>query len=140
MSELVAVFCSGVFFGVALYISLVQQPATLELGAPFSGRFFPPMYRRAARMQVTLAALGTLSSLWAWGRGAGRLWLCGALLLLAVVAFTVLRIRPVNDQLLAPGPGAETEVLLRRWGSLHAVRTVLSGLAFAALLVALASR
>ena len=142
MSQLVCVFCSGVFFGVALYISLVQQPAALEAGASFAGRFFPPMYRRAARIQVPLAALGTLSGSWAWWIGGGILWLVGAMLLFAVVPFTLFVIMPVNDRLLEAGRDPEapdTERLLRRWGSLHAVRTVLSGASFVVVLVALAS-
>jgi hypothetical protein len=141
MSQFVSVFCSGVFFGVALCIALVQQPAALEVGAGFAGRLFPPMYRRAAPLQVALAAVGTASALWAWWRGASALWLPGALLLFAVVPFTLVCIMPVNDQLLAAGnegESGETEALLRRWGALHAVRTVVSGLAFVVLLAALA--
>lgn len=143
MIEFVSVFCSGVFFGAALYITLAQHPAALEVGASFAGRFFGPMYRRAAGMQVALAALGTLAGLWTWWHGSGLLWLIGALLLFAVVPFTLVRIMPINNQLLAPGREPEapdTEALLRRWGSLHVVRTILSGLAFVLLLGALASR
>ena len=139
MAEFVAVFCSGVFFGAALYVSVVQHPAALEAGAPVAARFFPPMYRRAARMQVTLAVVGTLAGFSAWWRGAGLLWLAGALLLFAVVPFTLLRMMPVNKELLALDRDAdapETEALLRRWGPLHAVRTLLGGLAFALLLAA----
>jgi len=139
--ELVSVFCCGVFFGAALYITLVQHPAALEVGPSFAGRFFGPMYRRGAAMQAALAVLGTLAGLWTWWRGSGLLWLCGALLLFAVVPFTLVCIKPINDQLLAPGrepEAADTESLLRHWGSLHAVRTVLSGVAFALLLGALA--
>jgi hypothetical protein len=70
-------------------------------------------------------------------------WLLGSLLLFAVIPFTLLRVMPVNDQLSAPGreaDAADTEPLLRQWGRLHAVRTLLSGLAFAVQLAALAFR
>jgi hypothetical protein len=140
MAEFISVFCTGVFFGAALYISIAQHPATLDAGVQFAGRFFPPMYRRAATLQVALAVLGTLASLWSWWQGAGLLWLASAVLLFAVIPFTVLVIMPVNHRLLAPGRNPEapdTEALLRRWGPLHTVRTVLSGLAF---LLALANR
>ena len=62
MSESVAVFCCGAFFGAALYINLVQQPAALALGPAFAARYFAPMYRRAAPLQVTLAFVGTVVS------------------------------------------------------------------------------
>ncbi len=119
---------------------MAQHPATLEAGVPCATRFFRPMYRRAATLQVALAVVGTLASLWAWWQGAGLAWLASAVLLFAVIPFTVLVIMPVNHQLLAPGrdpDGPDTEALLRRWGPLHAVRTVLSGAAF---LLALADR
>ena len=137
MPAFIAVFCSGVFFGAALYIAVAQHPAALEIGASFAARFFPLMYRRAANLQAALAAVGTLAGLWAWWVAGGLSWLLGTLLLFAVIPFTLIRIMPVNRQLLAPGRDPEapdTEVLLRRWASLHAVRTVLGGLAFALLL------
>ncbi len=133
MAEIIATFACGVFFGAALYISVVQHPASLETGAAFAGRFFPPMYRRASALQICAAVVGTLAGVVAWFRGAGFEWLAGALLLFAVVPFTVFVIMPVNHQLLAPGrdPDApDTESLLRRWAPLHGVRTALSGVSF----------
>jgi hypothetical protein len=41
VTKLLATLCCGVFFGAALYISLVQHPATLETGNDFAARFFP---------------------------------------------------------------------------------------------------
>lgn len=140
MSETVAVFCCGVFFGVALDITLVQQPAALALGPAFAGRYFAPMYRRAAPLQVTLAFVGTLAALWTWWQGAGGAWLVGGLLLFSVVPFTLIAIAPVTNRLLdqtRSPEGPDTEPLLRRWALLHAVRTVASGAAFALLLMAL---
>ncbi|HEX5065542.1 MAG TPA: DUF1772 domain-containing protein [Myxococcota bacterium] len=140
MSEAVAVFCSGLFFGVAFSISLVQQPASLELGPAFAARAFAPMYRRAAPIQIALAFLGSLAALWTWWTGEGGAWLVGALLLFAVVPFTLIAILPTNQRLLADAgthDAAATEALLQRWGLLHAVRTALSGAAFALQVVAL---
>ena len=57
MAEFIAIFCCGVFFGVALCITSIQHPAALEVGPGFAGRFFSPLYRRAAPLQVSLAAL-----------------------------------------------------------------------------------
>lgn len=133
ISESIATLACGVFFGAALYISVVQHPAMLEAGVPFAARFFGPMYRRASVLQVTAAILGTLAAALAWYRGAGVAWLIGALLLFAVIPFTLVAIMPVNHQLLAPErdpASADTKPLLRRWATLHAVRTALGGIAF----------
>jgi hypothetical protein len=135
---LVATLCCGLFFGAALYISLVQHPAALETGNDFAARFFPLMYRRAAIVQASLALIGCASGIAAWLSGAGRLWLAAAVLIGSAVPFTLIVIKPVNDALfqaheLAP---AELGALLARWGYLHWARTAASGLAFILCLVA----
>ncbi|HTF33873.1 MAG TPA: DUF1772 domain-containing protein [Myxococcota bacterium] len=141
MLAFVATFACGAFFGAALYISLAQLPATLEVGVPFAGRFFGPMYRRAARMQAPLVVVGTVTAILSWLAGSGLGWLVGGLLLLAVMPLTYIRIMPINNQLLDPGRASDapdTEHLLRQWGRLHAVRSALSGFAFVIFLAELA--
>lgn len=138
----IAGLCCGVFFGAALYISLVQHPATLETGTDFAGQFFPAMYGRAAVMQASLAVIGCVAAFAAWVTGAGRLWLAAAVLLGSVVPFTLVVMKPVNDALLQAGDGStvQLEVLLTRWGYFHWARTIASGLAVVTCLVATVQR
>jgi hypothetical protein len=142
VTKLLATFCCGVFFGAALYVSLVQHPAALETGIDFAGRFFGPMYWRAAIFQASLASIGCTAAVAAWLSGAGRLWLIAAVLIGSVVPFTLIVVKPVNDALLEGGQLMPTELesLLIRWGYLHWARTVASGLAFATSLVDVARR
>jgi hypothetical protein len=52
-----------------------------------------------------------------------------ALLIFAVIPFTLIAIRPINNRLLDPRRdrgSAETMPLLETWGRLHAVRSALS--------------
>jgi uncharacterized membrane protein len=82
-------------------------------------------------MQATRAALGLLSSIAGWRAGAAFWWLVAGVLLGSVIPFTMVVILPTNKQLLSPAldrRSAQTERLLARWGALHAVRSVLSGL------------
>src|SRR5262245_434185 len=140
-AKLLATLCCGVFFGAALYISLVQHPATLETGNEFAARFFPSMYRRAAVLQASLALVACASAIAAWFRGAGRLWLAVGVLIGSVVPFTLIVIQPVNDVLLQGSRGSlELGELLTRWGYFHLVRTIVSGLAFLLCLIAPNSR
>ena len=130
-TKLLATFCCGVFFGAALFISLVQHPAAVETGNAFATRFFRPMYRRAAGLQASLALVGCTSAIAAWLSGAGELWLVAGVLIGGVVPFTLIVIKPVNDALLQNRNAApEVGALLTRWGYLHWARTVASGLAF----------
>jgi len=141
MFAFVATLACGSFFGAALYISLAQVPAILEMGGEFAGRFFGPNYRRAARLAAPLAVVGSIMAMLSWLTGSGAAWLLGGLLLFAVIPLTFIRIMPINRQLLDPNrpPTApDTEELLQRWGRLHAIRTALSGLAFVIFLAKLA--
>ena len=139
--ELIATLCAGLFAGAAIYITLVEHPARLECGTELAATEFGPSYRRATLMQASLAALGLAAALLAWIRGRGPLVRVGGLLLGAVIPFTLLVILPTNKRLLDSGldrRSAEAAALLTRWGWLHAVRSVLSAVAFGLLVWGLA--
>ena len=140
--EVVAIFCCGTFFGAALYISLAQHPAALEAGTAVGGRFFPPMYKRAAPLQIALAVLGTLAGIIVWYFSGTLLWLIGALLLVSVIPITLIFIKPINDILLDSANDPESDntgKLLHQWGPKHWLRTVVSGAAFLLYLIAATS-
>jgi hypothetical protein len=135
--ELVATLCAGLFAGAAIYITFVEHPARLECGTQLAATEFGPSYRRATVMQASLAAIGLLASIGAWMRSGELVVLLGGLLLGAVIPFTLLVILPTNNRLLDPAldrTSPEAAQLLARWGGLHAVRSVASGVAFGLLL------
>lgn len=83
-------------------------------------------------MQATLAPVGLVSSIAAWLAGATFWWVLAGALLASVIPFTLFVILPTNKVLLSPTldrRSIEAERLLARWGALHAVRSVLSGVA-----------
>ena len=132
IAEFVAVLARGLFTGAAFYISLVEHPARMECGVEIATTEFAPSYRRATVVQASLAALGLLSSVAAWLAGATLWWLVAGALLGSVIPFTLIVILPTNKQLLNPTldrRSSQTGQLLSHWGTLHAVRSVLSGLA-----------
>jgi len=135
----VATLFTGVFFGAALYISLVQQPAALRTGTEFAARFFPEMYARAAVLQAGSALIGAFAALAAWYYGSRGVVLIAVPLLLGIVLFTLVVVAPVNHELLDGGVDPQSEraaELLARWGWMHWCRTIAGGLAFAACLLA----
>jgi hypothetical protein len=131
--EALATICAGLFAGAAIYITFVEHPARLECGTELAATEFGPSYRRAAVMQASLAAIGLIAAVTAWLQSHALPVLIGGLLLGAVIPFTLVVILPTNQRLLAPDldrRSPETASLLRRWGQLHAVRSVLGALAF----------
>ena len=132
MAEFISVLACALFTGAAVYITFVEHPARMQCGVELAATEFTPSYRRATVMQATCAAVGLLSSVAAWLAGASFWWLVAGVLLGSVIPFTLVAILPTNKRLLDPTldkRSAEAERLLSRWGRLHAVRSVLSGLA-----------
>lgn len=132
--DLLAVICAGLFAGAAVYVSLVEHPARLEEGTDLAVREFRPSYRRGAVMQATLVGMAFVLGVAAWARGGhGPAWLTAALLLGAMIPYTLVVVKPVNTRLQDPTlstASAEAAGLLVRWGRLHAVRAVAGVLAF----------
>ena len=132
IAEFIAVLACALFTGAAVYITFVEHPARMQCGVELAATEFAPSYRRATVMQATCAAVGLLCSVAAWLAGASFWWLVAGVLLGSVIPFTLIVILPTNKRLLEPTldkRSAEAEQLLSRWGRLHAVRSVLSGLA-----------
>ncbi len=132
IAEFISVLACALFTGAAVYITFIEHPARMQCGVEIAVTEFAPSYRRATVMQATCAAVGLLSSLAAWLAGATVWWLIAGVLLGLVIPFTLIVILPTNKRLLSPAldrGSAEAERLLAHWGRLHAVRSVLSGLA-----------
>lgn len=141
--QMVATFACGCFFGAAVYVNLVEQPARISCGTQLAVTQWRPSYTRGTMMQAPLALIGSLSAFVAWGLGGRTDWLVGGLLLLLVVPFTLIVILPTNKRLENREldlSSAEAGLLLQRWGRLHAIRSILSGTAFLVFLSALAMK
>jgi hypothetical protein len=127
--QLIAVLATTIFAGAALYINLVEHPARMGCSTELAATQWVPSYRRATLMQAPLAVIGAVNGIAAWWVGSGLSWLLGAILILAVVPYTLIVIEPTtNKPLLEPGRdprSAETRDLLIRWGRLHAIRSLL---------------
>jgi hypothetical protein len=128
-TQFVATLCGAVFTGAAIYITLVEHPARMSCGTKIAATEWVPSYQRAAVMQAPLAIVSCLGGVAAWWLGGGLLWLVGAVLIGLAVPYTLIVVKPTNDQLLDPTrdpASVETRLLLERWGKLHAVRGGLS--------------
>jgi hypothetical protein len=127
--QFVAILAATLFSGAAVYVNLAEHPARMECGTQLAATEFGPSYRRAAVMQIILALAAAIAGISAWFLGAPRLWFVGAVLIFAVIPFTLLVIMPTNKKLLDPGLDHASEMthqLLKDWGKLHAVRSILA--------------
>lgn len=137
---IIATLATATFFGAALYINLVEQPARLSCGSRLAVTEWRPSYKRGTRLQVPLALIGSVSALVAWSSDHDWVWMIGGLLFVAVIPFTLIVILPTNRRLESQDLDLSSEEatrLLRRWGRLHAVRSLVSGVALFVFLLAL---
>ncbi|MDP9323664.1 MAG: DUF1772 domain-containing protein [Acidobacteriota bacterium] len=134
---LIATAATGLFAGAAIYVSGVEHPARVSCGTEAAIREFGPSYHRGAIMQASLAVVGCAAGLVAGWQQRDWTTASAALLLGSLLPFTLIVILPTNRRLLDPSLNVhdiEAGRLLARWGRLHAVRTLVSTVAFAMLL------
>ena len=132
---LLALIASAIFAGAAFYVNFAEQPARLTLDDRALLSEWKPAYKRGAAMQAPLAVVGFLFGMLAWWQVSDSAFLVGAIMIIAPRPWTLIVIKPINDALLATDldkAGPPTRALVLRWGFVHAVRTVLGGLATAA--------
>jgi uncharacterized membrane protein len=123
-----ALVAAAAFAGAALYINVAEQPARLRLDDRSLLTEWKPSYQRGLNMQATLALVGGVLGFAAWWLANDWRFVVGALLMLANWPYTLLGIRPTNDQLMAiPNEQADAGArrLIEHWARLHAVRTAL---------------
>jgi hypothetical protein len=129
---LIALSFAAAFFGAALYINVAEHPARMMLDDQAALAQWSPSYARAFNLQGGLAVMSGVAGLGAaWLTGHWS-WAIGAALMLANWPYTLLGILPLNNQLnaiTAHEAGPKSRAMLVRWNRLHAVRTLLSGLA-----------
>jgi hypothetical protein len=124
----IALVLAAVFAGAALYITVAEQPARLLLDDRSLLAQWKPSYRRAAKMQGGLVVLsGVLGLLAAWQTNDWR-WIVGAALMLANGPYTLLGILPTNKLLngiAIEHADSKSRAMIKTWGRMHLVRTML---------------
>lgn len=123
-----ALATAAAFAGAALYINIAEHPARLLLPDRAMLAQWKPSYRRAFVTQAGLAIVSGVCGIVAFLLTFDWRWLIGAGLILADWPYTLLIIKPTNDELKAT-PIEETQAVTRglveQWGRLHMVRSFL---------------
>jgi len=129
MLGILALIAAALFAGAALYVSVAEHPARMQLDIHAALAEWQPSYARGAAMQASLAVVAGLLGIAAgWTDTPRLLWILGAVVMLTNLPYTFLAIWGTNTRLkMTPIEQAspDTRALLDRWGRLHAVRTAL---------------
>jgi hypothetical protein len=141
MIALIALVAAALFTGAAFYINFAEQPARLKLDDRALLAEWRPAYLRGTLMQAPLAVASAALGAWTWWEKGGWFFLLGAVLMLTNLPWTFVVIMPVNRKLGAIGAEGDATLirpLVKRWGYLHAMRSLLGILAILAYCEALA--
>jgi hypothetical protein len=123
-----ALIAAALFTGAAFYVNIAEQPARLGLDDQSLLSEWKRSYKRGFAMQAPLAIAGCLFGLIAWWQTKELGFLIGASAMIANWPWTLLGIMPTNNALMATkvaAAGPQSKALVVKWGTLHAVRTVL---------------
>src|SRR5215470_1691249 len=117
LSGQLALLVAAVFAGVAIYVSACEHPARLKLEPRAMLTQWKPSYKHGAAMQASLALVGTILGVVAWWQSGDWLWLAGAVTLILPWPWTLVVIKPTNDELLATAlasAGARSQSLIEK--------------------------
>ena len=124
-----ALALAAVFFGIALYINLAEQPARLALpDAPLLEQW-KISFGVGFALQGSLTIAAALAGLAAWWVNRDWRWLVGGVLMFANWPWTLIVIAPINNALLAissDAAGPASRALIEQWGVVHSGRTAIS--------------
>src|SRR5262249_5151011 len=121
-----ALASAAAFTGAAAYVNWAEQPARLTLDDAALLKQWKLSYAKGIEMQAPLALASGLLGLAAFYFEHRAMAAAGGILMLANWPYTLLAINPTNRRLKAMADaGADARPLIRKWGRLHAVRTLL---------------
>jgi hypothetical protein len=126
--KFLALLSTVMYAGASAYASLVEHPARMACGSALAARVFEPSYTRSLRLMFTLVLTATIASLGVWTYLNDIRWFIGSVLVFSIIPFTILAITPILGGLLRADldvNAPRVAVLLRRWGWLNAIRSVL---------------
>ena len=149
-SSFISLWTTGTFAGIALSIYQINHPSILyELQVSVDRKKFSNAlshwlfhYNRTAPLQASLTIISCISSLltlFLKYNPTSKYFAASAVLMGGNFVYTLLFTMPINNRLktlagkgkdLSEAEAKETHSLLKKWGSLHAVRTFSSLVAF----------
>ena len=139
--EMLSTLAAGLFAGATTYISVVEHPSRIHCDTSVAHQSFKSSYRMGAPFMGSTLLIGLICAVAAWWSTSNAWWLIGAALLLFPIPYTIIFILPLSKRLLDLSPDKNNDMalkLLKRWGALHSLRSLIGLATFITFLTLLA--
>jgi hypothetical protein len=134
---------AALFLGIALYITIAEQPSRLALGDAPMLAAWKTSFEVGFIVQGTMTILTGICGIAAWRFIRDWRFMAGGLLMLANWPWTLVMMAPVNNALKGTAPeaaSAASRALIEQWGQLHSIRAAFALMATLLFAWALARR
>ncbi|KAI7834708.1 hypothetical protein BX661DRAFT_175370 [Kickxella alabastrina] len=128
-----SLFANGIFAGLGCSMNFVSVPCIRASSDPLS--VFATNLKKAAKIGIITSVVGGASHLYVWYRTGNPISLFNGILSFAIVPFTILFIKPLNDTMLRmhsekSKDSRKIAMLVDKWNSRQWVRTIAGTIVF----------
>lgn len=130
---LLILFLTGAMFGTALTASIVVHPILTTVKRATAIEVFKPFFHKTHNVVLSLSIAISIIALIVSIMTGNWWWFIVSLLMHLNGPYTIFMMMPLNRRLMADDvdpESSETAADLKKWGSLHLVRTLMNGTIF----------
>lgn len=128
--EISSIVLVGILTGASLYSSMVEIPIRAKTSEEEQLKNWRLVFPKASKLLIIIGNIAMVLVLITWYLTGNMGWLMGAIPLIILIPFTVIFIFKTNAELTSLTDLTEVSTLIKNWGKLHNVRTILSIISF----------
>ena len=128
--EISSIVSVGILTGSSFYSSMVEIPIRSTTSEEEQLKNWRLVFPKASKLLILIGNIAMVLVLITWYLTSNMGWLMGAIPLIILIPFTVIFIFKTNAKLTSLTDSTGVSALIRSWGKLHNVRTILAIISF----------
>ena len=128
--EISSIVLIGILTGASFYSSMVEIPIRATTSEEEQLKNWRLVFPKASKLLIIIGNIAMVLVLITWYLTGNTGWLMGAIPLIILIPFTVIFIFKTNAKLTSLTNSTGVSTLIRSWGKLHNIRTILAIISF----------
>jgi len=128
--EILSIVLVGILTGSSFYSSMVEIPIRATTSEEEQLKNWRLVFPKASKLLIIIGNIAMVLVLITWYLTENIGWLMGVIPLIILIPFTVFFIFKTNAKLTSLTDSTGVSSLIRSWGKLHNVRTILAIISF----------